>query len=109
MRRFVQLVLTCKDQAEADTIAFALLDGHLIACAKSWPATSTFWWQGKQESENEILLLMDSAEELFDEVSALVRKHHSYDTFNLQALAVARVTDETARWMEENLKKANGD
>src|SRR4051812_39144721 len=104
MRQYLQLVLTCADQAEADKVVNALLDGKLIACAKSWPVTSKFFWQGKQESDMEILLLMDSAEDLFEEVNSVVRNHHSYDVYNLQALSVSAMTKETAKWMDENLK-----
>lgn len=103
MADFCLLWLTCKDKAEADKIAKALLDKHLIACAKQVPVTSSFQWKGKIDNTNEILLQMDSRTGLFDKVEAAVNELHSYDTPNLQATPVIKVTKKTQEWLEKEL------
>lgn len=100
-REFCQLWLTCKDKAEADKIAKALLRKHLIACAKQIQASSDFRWRGKVDHSKEILLLMDSRLNLFEKTEAEITKLHSYNTFVLQAVPVAKVSKEAAKWLGE--------
>ena len=103
MTNFIQLNLTCADKAEADKIAKALLDKHLVACVRQMPVTSDYRWQGKLEKSSEILLMMESHEDLFDRVEAEVAKLHSYDTFVLTATPITRASQKALQWLEENL------
>ena len=102
-RNYIQIQLTCSDQAEAATIAGALLGQRLIVCAKRLPIEAASWWQGEIEQGAEILLLMDSAADLFDAIEAEVTKLHSYDTFVLQAFPIDRISTGAQAWMTENL------
>lgn len=101
----VFLFLTCKDDNEAKEIATVLLQKRLIVCAKRFSVSSTFLWEGKIDSGDEVMLTMDSVEELFEQVEKAVRKNHSYDTFVLTAVPVAKVSRGVAEWMKEELKK----
>lgn len=103
-RTFIQLFLTCSDIAQADNIAAVLLNEHLIACAKTAPVTSSFYWEEKINHDSEILLVMGSADDLFDEVDAKVSSLHSYDIINLQAITSSHVSKQTLSWLNETLK-----
>lgn len=103
MTDFCQLWLTCKDKAEADKIAKALLDKHIIACAKQMQVSSAFWWQGKIDNNKEILLLMDSRIDLFDKVETEVKELHNYDTPNLQATPIIKINLKAKRWLMKEL------
>ena len=98
---FCQLWLTCEDAAEADAITQVLLDQKLIACAKQIPVTADFAWKGQKEHNDEILLVMESREELFDQVEAEVAKRHSYETFVLQAIPISRLSKKAETWLSE--------
>ena len=104
---FCQLWLTCANKVEADKIARALLEKHLVACVHKIPIASNFHWQGKIKSSKEVLLQMDSLDDLFDEVEREVVKLHSYDTFVLQAVSVSRTSKKAEHWLEKELKNAN--
>lgn len=106
-RQYVELLLTCASEAEADRIAEALLAKRLITCAKKAPVAARYWWQGELEQGSEILLMMESAADLFDRVEAEVAKLHSYDTFVLQAVAFERVSTKAQAWMSETLVDAD--
>ena len=97
---FCQLWLTCADKKEADRIAKALLSKHLVACVRQFPVSSDFWWQDKINHSDEILLQMESANELFDKIEAEVKKLHSYDTFVLEATPVEKVSKEAEQWLK---------
>lgn len=103
MLGYCQLWLTCANKTEADKIAKALLAKYLVACAKQLPVSSDFLWQGKIDHNDEILLVMDSHEDLFDKIEAEVAKLHSYETFVLQAIPVSKVSTAAAKWLEDSL------
>ncbi|MBU2052109.1 divalent-cation tolerance protein CutA [Patescibacteria group bacterium] len=99
------LLLTCANQAEADKIARALLEKHLVVCVKKTPVNSDFLWQGKIDHGSEILLIMDSHEELFDQVEQEIKKLHSYDLPVLVSLPVSKTTVGVAKWMKQELRR----
>lgn len=103
-REFCQLWLTCGDAKEANKISKLLLEKMLVACAKQIPISSSFRWQGKIEDSNEVLLMMESLLDLFDEVEKEVTKLHSYDTFVLEATLVNRVSKKAQKWLNKELK-----
>lgn len=104
---FCQVWVTCADGAEASKISGALLEKRLIACAKQIATKSQYRWQGKVEKAEEILLVMVSHEDLFDEIATIVDKLHSYDTPDLQAIPVSKVSSKTESWLNKELKGLN--
>lgn len=105
MASFCQLHLTCKDKAEADKIAQVLLKSKLVACVKYIPVESKFLWEEKIDEDSEILLLMESREDLFNKIEEEVTKIHSYETFVLVATPLTRVSKKAEAWLNESLKK----
>lgn len=101
---FCQLWLTCKDEKEATKIADALLDKRLIACAKQIPLTADYLWRNKIKHSDEILLVMESREDLFDEIEREVVKLHSYDTFVLEATPISKISKKAEKWLNSELK-----
>lgn len=102
---FCQLQLTCADKAEADKIANTLLNKHLIACAKQLSITSDYLWQGKIEHTKEILLIMDSRDDLFEKVETEVAKLHSYQTFVITAAPITRLSDQASQWLKGEIAR----
>jgi len=101
---FCQLWLTCKDKEEASKIANTLLVKHLVACVHKIPISSEFCWKGKIKSNDEILLVMESREDLFDEVEREVAKLHSYDTFVLEAVPISKISQKAEDWLKKEFK-----
>lgn len=101
--KFCYLYLTC-DAKEADSLIDLLLKKQLIACAKKVPVNSTYWWMEEIEKSDEVILVMESAEEKFDEVEAELKEVHSYDTFVLTAVPMVRVSEDAKKWLAENLE-----
>lgn len=101
---FCQLWLTCADKTEADKIANTLLVKHLVACVRQVPITSDYWSRGKINHDDEVLLMMESREDLFDEIQAEIAKVHGYDTFVLEAVPVSRISKRAASWLNAETK-----
>src|SRR6266851_1560475 len=108
MRQYTQLNLTCENAEEAGKIADALREHRLIVCAKQVPVESKFWWKGEVEMASEVVLVMDSAEDLFFAVEAEVGRMHSYETFVLQMLPMVGLSAAAQEWMDENLRPVDG-
>ena len=103
MSALCQLWLTCADKAEATKIAKALLEKKLVVCAKQTPVSADFLWKGGIDHNEEVLLVMDSREDLFEKVEAEVKKLHSYDTFVLHAIPITKVSEAARKWAETEL------
>lgn len=104
-RIYCYALLTCSED-EKEKIAEVLLNMRLIACAKFMSVNSMYWWQGKIANENETAILMETSVDLFDEIEAEVAKVHSYDTFVLTCIPIARVNRDAMKWLNDNLKAA---
>jgi periplasmic divalent cation tolerance protein len=102
-RQYCYIWLSC-EEGEKESIAQSLLEKRLINCAKFSSVSSMYWWKGQIESANEALVIMESAEDLFDEIETEIAKIHSYDTFVLQSVPVTKINKDASDWMDENLK-----
>jgi periplasmic divalent cation tolerance protein len=96
--------LTCVNNREVDKISKALLEEKLIACIKKISVSSTFWWKGKIDSSKEIVVMLESVEENFEKIEAVVKKLSSYETPILFSVPVLKTTKGVENWLEKELK-----
>ncbi len=101
--RMIILYLTCADEDEAKKIGNALLEEKLVACVRRSRVSSSYWWDGKINHANEVLLMMESLEEKFDAIEAIVTRLHSYDEYVLTAVAVNKTTAGVLQWLDSTL------
>lgn len=100
----VVLLLTCPNQKEADKIAAALLKKRLVACAKKIPVASQFWWEGKIEKAKEVILLLESREDMVKNIESAVRLLHPHSTFVLMTLPISHTSAGVEDWINKSLK-----
>lgn len=100
--KFCYFLLTCSN-SEKETIARELLEKGLIACAKFIPVESMYLWKGKIERDGEILILMESVEDNFEAVNAVIKKIHSYETYVMQMIPVKNINTDAQNWMLDEL------
>ncbi len=98
--QYCQFWLTCADSEEAAKISHALLEKRLVACVKGVLVSSSYHWRGDIEQSEEVLLVMESILDRFDDVEKLVSTMHSYDTFVLQAVPILKLSKEAQKWLE---------
>ncbi len=101
----ILLFLPCANNKEAEKISQSLLEKHLIVCAKKTPVSSAFFWKGKIDKANEILLVMESVEENYEKIEKEVGKLHSHKIFVLSAVSVIKYSKGVEAWLKEGLKK----
>ena len=96
------VLVTTSGMEEARRIAKALLEPRLAACVNIVPGVeSHYWWQGKLEQGNEVLLLIKTSAEQFEAVSAAVRAAHSYECPEIVALDPRAVAPAYRAWWEK--------
>jgi periplasmic divalent cation tolerance protein len=101
---FCNLYLTCTDTTEASKISRALLKKHFISGARQVQLEKTlYWWKGEIAEEREVLLIMESREDLFTDIELEIAKLHSYETFVLQMIPIKQLNQSAAEWMADNL------
>lgn len=101
MSNYTELILTCKDRAEAEKIADCLLKQKLIACAKFLSIDSRYNWEGKIVESQEVMVLMESLAGNFEKIEAEITKLHSYDIFVLKSLPITIISKKAAEWLEK--------
>ncbi len=102
---YIIVLVTTASTQEAENIAQRLLKEKLIACANIiGPVTSHFHWAGKIEKSEEFLMLMKTRKELFEKVSEIVHKIHSYEVPEILALPVVAGSTTYLDWLANSLK-----
>lgn len=72
------LLTTVASRADAAKIANLLIGEKLAACVQLLPIESFYFWQGKVQNENELLLLIKTRTALFDAAIARIKAVHPY-------------------------------
>ncbi|MGH8077667.1 MAG: divalent-cation tolerance protein CutA [Lysobacter sp.] len=71
---------SCPDAASADTLAQALVSERLAACVNMLPnVRSTYRWQGKVETSDEVMLLIKTTHGRLAALGARVQALHPYE------------------------------
>ena len=100
----IEVRVTVGAPDEADHIAATLVAERLAACVQVVPGvTSIYRWEGMVERSSELLLLAKTTDALFDRLAARVAELHTYDTPEVLAVPVERVTDAYAAWLRESV------
>jgi periplasmic divalent cation tolerance protein len=98
----IVVLITAGGLEEARRLADALLDEHLAACVNILPrAESAYWWRGKKERTQEILLIAKSRAGRLDAIIARVKALHSYELPEIIALPVAGGNPAYLDWLHE--------
>jgi periplasmic divalent cation tolerance protein len=95
---------TAGSDAEAEALAEALLAERLAACVQLSPIRSRYVWKGAVQREDEILLLIKTRAELFEQVRARLRALHSYDTPEILMLPATAADADYLAWLEAETK-----
>ena len=103
---FAVVLVTAPDMALARLLAKAALEAKLAACANIVPAVeSHYWWKGKLESSDEVLLIFKTRQQLLPKLERAVREIHPYDTPEFVALPLTAGSRKYLAWLADNTVK----
>lgn len=98
----VEVTVTCGSLDEANAVMRAAVDARLAACAKTWPVTSTYRWQGEVHTDDEHLVVLTTTAGCFDALTQCIGSVHSYDLPTITMVPVRAVGPGVAEWIEES-------
>ena len=103
---FAVVMVTAPDMALARRLAKAGLEAKLTACANIVPAVeSHYWWEGKLESSDEVLVIFKTRQTLLPKLERAIREIHPYDTPEFVALPLTAGSQKYLAWIEDNTAK----
>jgi len=99
------VLITASSKDEAARVGTALVDEHLAACVNIVPQIrSLFFWEGKTQDQDEILLVVKSRLPLLERIIARVKALHSYTVPEIIALPIIGGSPEYLHWLDEETK-----
>ncbi|MBN1870180.1 MAG: divalent-cation tolerance protein CutA [Candidatus Omnitrophica bacterium] len=100
---YIVVFITAKDVKEANKIAAKLVKDKLIACANIIKGVrSVFWWQGKADKANEVLMILKAKHSCFKAIMKAATLIHSYDVPEIIALPIIDGSRDYLKWIEES-------
>ena len=98
------IFITTKDMSEAEKISKALVSKKLVACVNIVKGIkSFFWWEGKVDEANEVLLILKTKRSYFEKIEKAVKLLHSYDVPEIIALPIIEGSKDYLRWVNASL------
>ncbi|MDR0498535.1 MAG: divalent-cation tolerance protein CutA [Holophagales bacterium] len=102
------VITTCGSEETALSIASALVDQHLAACVSIFPSVKSYYFfEGNTHLDEEISLMIKTRCELFDKVSELITKLHTYDVPEIIMFKVDAVSESFLRWLSQTTKRGS--
>jgi periplasmic divalent cation tolerance protein len=100
----ILVLTTAGSQAEARTLARALVDRRQAACVNIVPGVeSIYQWKGKTEQAEEWMLLIKTNEAAFDLVRETIKELHSYELQECISVSISDGSPEYLQWIADSL------
>ncbi len=101
----IVVLVTASNRQEAELIGRALVEKKLAACCNIVESIgSIFYWQGKLNQEQEVLLIIKSVRARFDHIVNTVKQLHSYTTPEIIALPIVMGSPDYLNWVAAETK-----
>jgi len=71
--------ITIENINQAEELVEKLLEKKFIACANIFPIKSMYTWKGKIEKSNEIVIIIKTLQEKWNETENFIKQNHSYE------------------------------
>jgi periplasmic divalent cation tolerance protein len=100
MSEAIVVFMTAANADEAHRIAERLIETQLAACVQILPEMeSVYRWKDEVQREKEVLLLAKTTDIRFEELEREVRMLHSYETPEVVAVPVSRISQPYRDWL----------
>jgi len=101
----IVVFVTAGNSDEAAAIARSLVEKRLAACVNVLPGVASwYWWEEKVTEDREVLLMIKTSRDRFDDLEKEVLRQHSYAVPEVIALPVVEGSKNYLNWIEESLK-----
>jgi periplasmic divalent cation tolerance protein len=99
--KHIVVFITVDSQETAQKITDKLLTERKAVCINIIPKVeSYYWWQGKIENANELLLIVKTRAVLLEGLIALVKQNHPYSVPEIIALPIIGGNKDYLKWID---------
>jgi periplasmic divalent cation tolerance protein len=96
------VLITASSAKEGENIAKSLVEDKLVACVNLIPQIkSTYWWEGKVCTDEEVMLISKTKQSLFTAVMDRVKSLHSYEVPEILSFPISEGSPEYLDWIEK--------
>jgi periplasmic divalent cation tolerance protein len=97
--------VTAPNIKTARDLARQALENHLAACANLVPKVeSHYWWQGKLEASQEILLIFKTTQAKLSALQRCILAHHPYETPEFISVPIGQGSAPYLKWIADSVK-----
>lgn len=104
----LRLVLTtCGSREVADRLAATLVGRRIAACVNVLPSVnSTYRWQGQIEQNEEVLLLIKTAQRQLADIESTIRAISGYELPEMIAVEITGGAADYLGWVADSTREA---
>ena len=96
------IYVTARNRDEALEIGRFLVQQRLVACANVLGGmTAVYWWEGKVEEGDEVVLIAKTTADLVERVTAAVKERHGYECPCVIALPIVAGLPAYLQWVHD--------
>ncbi|MCZ0734217.1 divalent-cation tolerance protein CutA [Phreatobacter sp. AB_2022a] len=93
------VMTTAGSEADAESLASAMVESRLAACVQVMPIRSFYVWRGKPQRDAEWLLLIKTRGEHYVALETFIRAHHGYETPEIVMVPVSAGSPDYLAWL----------
>lgn len=99
------VLTTVSGNEEAEQLAHKIIEVKLAACVQILPPMiSVYSWNDEVRKDSEILLLIKTLPEKYEELEKFISDNHSYEIPEIVALPAEKISENYLSWMRNYLK-----
>jgi len=102
---FLEVHTSFADLDKAKDISHKMIEDGLAACANLLPAFSLYRWAGKIASEDEVIAVFKTTEEMYPEFEKQMKALHPYEVPMIVANRIVTGDDDYLSWLKDSLRK----
>ena len=101
----VMTVIVTIPEKDAEPLAKMLLSQKICACVNIIKGIqSFFWWEGKIDQAQEVILIIKTKETLFAKLKEMIKNNHPYKVPEIIGFKIDNINQEYLDWLN---KEAN--
>lgn len=101
------VLITASNKEEGEKIANELVKNKLAACVNIVDnIKSIYWWKGNIDSSNEVLLIVKTKADKFNELVKAVKDLHSYEVPEIIAIPIILGYSRYLEWIDESISSS---
>lgn len=98
------VLVTAGSKDEGEKLARGVVQEKLAACVNLVPGIkSLYWWEGKIEEADEVLLIMKTTHSRVEALIGWVVSHHSYSVPEVVTLKIEEGNSDYLSWVHESV------